>query len=256
MKTTTLVCFVTAMAVAAPAAANMRGPRVVEQSPSSALYKPKDADLVVTREDLTFTCGAAKSCQIVAEYHIRADAAVTVELAFVTPGQVTIQAQVGDAKADVKTVDARPIPDDTLHAWGFGIRRDELHEARFQAALTEGQNIIRVEYVQPIALVETGYGYFWDGEFVDTWVYESWPLQEWKRSEDFTLNLTVSTPRAKPSWWARNIGNYTEVACSMWPTEFKPTRKDEGGRLWLTGTLTEVPDRIHCTRGSDEYVSD
>lgn len=254
MRLIAILSFLVALVVALPASANLRAPTVVEQAPSSALYKPKDADIVVLGEDLRFTCAPGKTCNVAAAYRVRAEAAVTVELAFITPGEVTIQAHVGDAQVGVKTVEARPIPEDTINGFNFGVQRDGLYEARFQAALAKGENTIRVEYTQQLGAVETGYGYFSDGEFVDVWSYESWPLKEWKLADDFAMNITVSTPREKPGWWTRNFGSYTEMSCSAWGVDFKPKRSDKAGRLWLRATLTEVPDRIYCRRGSDDYV--
>lgn len=245
-------------AVGTSARANLRAPRSVERSPSSALYAA-GAHLVVQREDLSFRC-TRSACRAQAVYHVRAAAPARQTLEFISPDANRLLVEVNTLRP--LQISSVPLDRDERArvAAGMGLRggdRAGLHKARFEAVLRRGLNTIRVRYQQRLSSQERDYGYFSDGRFVHLLQYELWPLKGWHLGQGFTLSLTVKLRRSAPSWWARNFGRYTEITCGKRGRGKALTlrRQQRGGYLVLSARLgADFPDRLICNIGDDDLV--
>jgi hypothetical protein len=239
--------------------ANMRAPRSVDPHPSSTVLSTEAEGLVVLAEQLDFRCEAAKSCDVSATYQVQSPGAMEVELAFIAPSEVTINARVGDAAAPVTTVPTSRFDKEHLERRTPELQEATLYEARFRAKLAPGKNNIVVTYSQPLGSFEAAHGYLVSSRFIDVLRYEVWPLQEWTLAEDFTLDVTLSVRREAPGFWTRNFGSWTEANCVVRGAESAPmerlTRADKKGWLVQTWRLgSKLPDRIECYRGEDDII--
>jgi hypothetical protein len=253
------LCIACAIAsLGATARANMRAPRSVERSPSSALYAA-GAHLVVLREDLSFRC-TRSACRAQAVYHVQAAAPARQTLEFISPDANRLLVEVNTLRP--LQVSSVPLDRDERArvAAGMGLRGREgakLHKARFEAVLRRGLNTIRVRYRQRLSSQERDHGYVSDGRFVHLLQYELWPLKGWRLAKGFTLNLSVKLRRGAPSWWARNFGRYTNIACGKrgQGRAFALHRQQRGGYLVLSARLgANFPDRLICSIGDDDLV--
>lgn len=277
-----VVCLMAAwVCAAAPALANLRAPIRVDRAPSTALYPPSGQGepgpaLSALGERLVFSC-AGSGCRVEAEYRVQAAAAASWTFEFVLPAGQPVTVELGDNRQSAQTVPAEPYSQREAEAFGWtrqGFHPEglTLHRARFQGALPAGESRIRVSYFQPHSSVEHGHSYFSDGRFVDTVVYELWPLREWSRAAGFRIDLEVRMARDEPSWWASHVGTVRGLRCHQsierlrQPQEvpgFDPHRSEpistepaqQGAQLVLRATLgPEIADRLACDFGDEDLL--
>jgi hypothetical protein len=241
---------------------NIRGPKIVQQVPSTAPF-PVDValGLVVLGEDLTFKCGA-QVCEVEARYRIQSRAAVRVKLSFVMPLPAPLRVSVGsaDAIADIFSAPAGALRDEDLEHHHEGYRElEELprYQATFVAHLAEGENSVTVAYRQPLGRFEHDYGYFTNGRFTDFFRYELWPLSEWRHAPGFHLAGTVSIHRSPPSWWRRTFSQPRSLACGNgFYDHALRNLQQRGDDLYLTFLMTDpLPKRLWCHIGDEDLVS-
>ena len=250
----------TLMLWAGPAAANLRAPREVHQSPSSTIYRTT-GPLVVKGEDLSFVC-SRQSCMVTAVYRVQAPRATSLPLEFICPGKNTLKVKVGSSKLAPAKVTSAPLSAAERKRveagmGGFGRHRSRLHKARFQVDLRPGLNHLRISYLQRLSALERDYGYFKDGRFMHRLQYELWPLKGWKLDPEFKLRLKVKLKRQAPSWWKRTFGTVTSLACVKQgkgkAITVKPTQ--QGGHLVLAATMgANFPDRLTCRIGDQDLL--
>lgn len=238
------------------AGANIRAPRTIPESPSSALAST-GGSLTVVRERLRFVCGA-EACTVSAEYDVTATEATRARLEFVLPVASPVTAATNGAAGSVQVVPAKAVgprwenlPTDT------GSEAAPLFSAAFESAFREGSNTVTVRYSQPLGGEETGYRYGKAGRMVQRFRYELWPLREWTRSPSFRLELAVAVDRPAPSWWARRFGNPRSVSCLATNpgAALEGRREQRGGQLWYeAGIGPSIPDRITCYIGDEDLM--
>lgn len=180
--------------------ANMRAPYMRTSMPSRTLTVKTQAPLVVVKEDLSFDCDAPyegdigavsqqkRYAQVTAVYHIDAQKRCECLFAFMMPDDVAIAASINGASCGAKKAVIEK--DEDPDGWGRKISRS-LYHASFEGTLTQGRNIISVNYRQPVGVSETHYGYFTKSVYASGFGYELWPLREWKLAPGFSLNIDV-----------------------------------------------------------------
>ena len=180
--------------------ANMRAPYIRASMPSRSLTVKTQAPLVVVKEDLSFECDAPyegdigtvakqrRFAQVTAVYHIDAERQCECAFQFVMPDDVEVTVSVDEKPCAVgRVVIAKgEFPD----GWSVRINRS-LCMASFSGKLSQGRNVIRVGYRQPVGVSEAHYGYFTKSVFASGFGYELWPLKEWKLAPSFSLNVDV-----------------------------------------------------------------
>jgi hypothetical protein len=252
---------VAALALGATSAwGNIRAPIIDPQPPSSAAHAlggPND-QLSILDEALTFRC-TDSLCEVEARYRVRAPAALTVELAFVSPQATPLSVRVGSTAAvvDVSTSVPEPVHEDEI-----GAETTVLHErhlaavqARFVAAFVPGENVVTVSYRQPLGRREYGHGYLRKGRFVKFFRYELWPLREWKHEVGFHVDGDVAIRRPPPSWWQRIFSTPRSVGCVGSESLRNVALLQSGDDLHLTFHLTDpIPRRLWCELGDEDLV--
>ena len=246
-----------AVLAALPAAANLRAPRRVPESPSTALAARAEG-LVVERERLTFLCGA-EACDVTAEYDLSAPAAERVRLEMVLPGPGAVTARTNGDEGPVRVVPAEPLKPEELRGLPeAGPGEPTLHRAAFEAPLRAGPNTIVVRYVQPLGGEEVGHSSRRAGRFVQRFRYELWPLREWTRKDGFRIRLAIGVQRPAPGVWQRWFGHPRSVACltsDPAAPALEGRLEQKGDRLWLEAELGPAfPDRITCYVGDDDLM--
>ena len=189
------------LGVSAPAEANLRAPIYVEVPPSAAL-KPATPDLIVEGEHLSFKLGRPyagsestayddlRQAEIEAVYQVRASApaAAPVAFEFIMPSVPNaVEVLINGKAVPAHQAAPKPIEKDKPRT-----REDELVSVRFEGALQEGSNELRVRYRQPLGKYEMRYGYFTSSTWASAVEYELWPLHEWQLAPDFRLQVEVS----------------------------------------------------------------
>lgn len=246
-----------ALLVALPAAANLRAPRRIPESPSTALAAP-DRELVVERERLTFLCGA-EACDVTAEYDVTAGAPGRVRLEMVLPVPGDVTARTNGAAGAVSVVPARPFRAEELRGLPEpGPEEPPLHRAAFDGGLREGANTITVRYRQPLGGEEVGHSSRRAGRFVQRFRYELWPLREWTRGSGFRIRLAIGVERPAPGLWQRWFGHPRSVSCltsDPAAPSVEGRLEQRGTHLWLEAELgPSFPDRITCYVGDDDLM--
>lgn len=240
-----------------PVSANLRAPRRVPESPSTALAAPAKG-LVVERERLTFLCGA-EACDVTAEYDVTAEAQERVRLEMILPVPGDVTARTNGAPGAVSVVPARPFRAEELRGLPEpGPGEPPLHRAAFDAELREGMNTITVRYRQPLGGEEVGHSSRRAGRFVQRFRYELWPLREWTRGAGFRIRLAIGVERPAPGLWQRWFGHPRSVACltsDPAAPSVEGRLEQRGERLWLEAELSPTfPDRITCYVGDDDLM--
>lgn len=247
-----------ALAVGPSASGNLRAPRVIPESPSSALAAPA-LPLTVEGESLRLVCGA-DSCLVTAQYEVRASAASRVELEFILPTGGDVTATTNSDRDTVQVVPAAPLRPEELRALPpHETRAAPLFRAGFESSLREGSNTLTVRYSQPLGAEEVDYGYLKkEGRMVQRLRYELWPLREWKRDPAFRVKLSVAIDRPAPGWWQRRFGNPRSVAClasGEAADAIAGRLQQRGGQLWYEAELgPSIPDRITCFVGDEDLM--
>jgi hypothetical protein len=193
-----------------PAWANLRAPKATPGQVSSALYPAQEVE--VGRETLTIACERIH-CAVEAVYHLKAERASSVDLEFILPRGVEVEASLGQKPLAVEATE-----------------------------------------VTELTPEEAEYGYFVDSRFVHSVQYEVWPIKQWRRSEDFTLDLTVKMKRDEPGWWASTFGTLRGLRCALGRRGQVLTSVQEDGQLVVRRELRELPDRLFCYMGDEDLL--
>lgn len=250
--------FVVALLAGSTAAANLRAPVVVHESPSTALAAPGPG-LTVTGESLRFACGA-EACDVAAEYAVTAAEAVRVRLELVLPVESPVTAVTNGEAGGVSVVPAEPLrPAEARALPPAEAGAPALFRASFESALRAGANTVAVGYRQPLGARETDYGYGKKrGRMVQRFRYELWPLREWSRGPGFRIRLSLALDRPQPGWWQSRFGKVKSVNClSSDPAapQLAARREQRGEKLWYEAELgPSIPDRITCYLGDDDLM--
>lgn len=267
----------------------------LERSPSSSVWGKSD-NFIVTGEQLSFHCAPASVesfegnyCDVSAEYHIRADRAETATLMFVLPTDAEIQWSLegagGTAEAvfesratdassgegddgleDVPTVigqlmsgkrfdGAEPAQEDV-----YSLRnRVNIYSAEFQAEFAPGDQVLRIDYRQPVGYSDRGfriYPIYDSTKYERFFGYEVWPLKTWTLAPDFEMITTLTMPKTYFSGFQRLTGQYGRISCStaeaddsgVGESEIPMEFRERGGVI--TGTFVfgedNLPDRFSC----------
>lgn len=271
-----LSLFVCLCSIAAPAWANLRAPVELPRYPSSTLYQPGRA-VVALREALTFTCNAEK-CDVIADYHVVAQAKAVRHFEFILPTQANVVVQLGNTSVPVQVVASEPFDlreQQAVSRYFNKTAMGTLYRASFTSPLQLGFNTIRISYPQPLSKLERDYGYFKKGRFVNVLQYELWPLKTWVRSVDFEIQLLIKMQQAKPGWWRRHFGTGRSLVCRQVTFEACDFTQDDLQELadcTQTSTFSEkpvqqvdylvlttilkdnLPDRLFCEMGDEDLL--
>ena len=126
-----------------------------------------------------------------------------------------------------------------------------LYQASASIGFAPGRNHVTFEYDQPLAAVEEDRGYFRDGRMVSDFFYVLWPLKEWSRTKDFSIDLRIDVERVPPSWWRRTFGHPVNVACG----NIRGRRAQIAGKLVYRTVIGDpFPDFLNCRIGDDDRV--
>lgn len=257
------------LVVCTSASANLRAPRSLIHSPSTALYPPGET-LTVHAETLTFVC--AESCRVTAIYDVESKIDQTLSFEFILPVREKVTAKVGSADAAVVVADAEPLADADNKS-DFSIRKARfgsseetapLFRARFDGKLTTGRSKIAVAYDQPLGGIERDYGYSGDGRFLKEFQYELWPLKEWKLAPGFAITVSLSMKRKPPALFTRWFGAAPTASCrGVSPaaspdgqpqvTKFPISPAQTGDRLEIGFSMRDgFPHRLQCFLGDED----
>ncbi len=190
------------MLISIESSANLRAPLNIPRSPSSALYQlTKDAQ--VLHEQMTVECDW-QICDVAVKYLIETDKPISATVDFMIPNETNVSAKVGQNAVAVQKKSVAygkdPREQDREVMQFFKEKTNTVFKATFPLAVAKGRHEISINYRQPLAQEEKGYGYFSKGYYVGVFQYELWPLNEWRVSKDFQLDLSVQS-NAATSWW-------------------------------------------------------
>lgn len=241
--------------VVATASANMRAPRNLENAPSAALQAPLSLrqatpTLRVQAETLKIDCDYER-CQVQARYQFMADRAARLTFTFVMPDHTPVTAVVAG-----RTVQAELTADTRENAGtkpGRSAAKEStaLFQAVFAGDVVAGENTVQVDYVQPLSLFERAYGYFTQSRSVEKFVYQMGPLREWTLAEDFSLAVSLSSPRARPERDGWSLFKSRSIDCGS-PRQ---SVKKDGDRILLSLVYArDFPDTFVCRMGDSDLL--
>ena len=246
------ICILLGLILTTLAQANMRAPVSTREPPGSVLTGSNG--LTVLHENLRVECNDA--CVVVAMYSVAAASDGDYQFTFVTPDPAQLAVKVNQTPVDVAhgplAVDqARRIGEINARA-----RARPPAQARFETALRAGHNEIQVSYRQAHGLQEHGHSYFSKGRFVRHFRYELWPLKEWARAPDFTLDLVVLLPSEPPGYFARRSGRYPVIVCGADENSTLPQARTirSDTQLEYHVRFSEFPDHLFCRIGDADLL--
>lgn len=187
----------------APVSANLRAP-VIEQYRASSALAPHVQGLLVEREHLTIQLGKPYSGDLLAmerkphkawieaRYQVRAQEGFEGRFDFV----MALPAETTEVTINGQPVSAAEVKPEERRVEEGRHKGEPLPPAaalvRFNGSLQTGTNEIRVRYSQPLGRHELDYGYFKTSRWASMVAYELWPLREWQRAPDFSLQIEVT----------------------------------------------------------------
>lgn len=250
-------CTVLTCLVSASVQANMRAPNNALEPPSAALNKPSAQSalpaLTVLNENLNFDCDY-QHCRVEAIYRIQAASAATLTFDFILPTQSKVNAMVGGATVSTQLQqDGNWRYDRSEPRLGqyFPDTSFPLYRARFNGHLTAGVNEISVRYLQPLGQSERTYGYFTQSRFVEILTYELAPLKTWRLADNFTMNITLTTPRKRPDRDGWSLFNRRSVDCAL-PGQKVVKQADKW--VYQARLGRNFPNRLLCLIGDDDLL--
>lgn len=228
-------------------------------------------------------------CEVSAEYHIRADRAETATLKFILPtdaeihwsledvggtveamfeGRATNNASSKESDEGLEGVPAvigqlmngnHPGGDEPAEVDVYSGRNQvNIFSAGFQAEFAPGDQVLRVEYRQPLGYSDRGFRIYpiYDSTRYERFFgYEVWPLKSWTLAPDFEMITTLTMPKTYFSGFQRLTGQYGRVSCSTTGADDSasegeiPIEFHERGDV-VTGTFVfgedNLPDRFSC----------
>lgn len=248
MLKTRLVAIATLLLFCTMTQANMRAPMHIHYPPSFTLSSPQTDQLTVEKEKLNIDCNY-QHCDVQAVYFIRS--AIRAELAFIfiLPEKVPVQASVtGTLRPAIVTLDES-------HTWTSPFPGDDqfpLYQAAFSGNIRPGINIINIKYRQPLTILERAYGYFTDSRSIEQFTYQLGPLKEWNLSDNFSLEVSLSTLRKRPE---RNGGwsllRSRTIDC-LQPTQLLERDGDNLNLMLKFGK--DFPDTLVCQTGDSDLL--
>lgn len=229
--------------------ANMRAPRSINHAPSFSLRSAQTSQLTVEKERLNIDCHY-QSCDVQAVYFIQSDIQADMTFVFVLPDNTPVQASLSG------TLRPTTVTQDKSHSWTgpeSDTRQLPLYQAAFSGNIKSGLNIINIKYNQPLTILERAYGYFTDSRSIEQFTYQLGPLKEWKLSDNFSLEVSLSTLRKRPErdgGWS--LMRERTIDCFQ-PNQVLDNDKDN---LNLTLTFGNVfPDTLVCQAGDSDLLS-
>lgn len=242
--------------------ANLRAPMRDWQPPSSVLKAPqvdsanKENDslpsLEVLQETLKINCDHYQ-CQVNAAYHVNAKETEALKFEFILPidTKVTTTINTVEAITNVTMDDVYHFQEDEVSSMSRFENSFQVFKADFSGTLQKGDNIIEVNYIQPLSILEVDYGYFISSRFVENFIYILAPLKEWKLADNFALNVEVSTVKKRPDRDPWSLFKSRAINCSL--TNGKTTK--ENGKVIYRNKLTkEFPNNLICTMGDRDLL--
>ncbi len=243
-----------------PAWANLRAPKTIPWMPSSAPSAPLgQVDLKVSSEALHFLCGPDQ-CSVSATYQIQASEQVRVELRFLLPVEKEVNAHVGSSAASLRIHSAEEQVTALAKRIDFGYAKEKppLYQAIVKLDLNKGSNEVTFEYNQPLGAMEHGHGYISEGRMLSEFTYVLWPLREWQRSQEFKIDVSVTTDRPRRSLWKFLFGKKKEIGCLLEGQGQKPlkgVRQQQNQKyIYQAQIISEIPDTLHCYLGDEDLV--
>lgn len=263
LKKELLVLFIM-MLLATYAMANMRAPMRYWQPPSSVLKVPPVnsanmennalSNLEVVQETLKINCDHYQ-CQVNAAYHVNAKETEALKFEFILPIDTKVTTTINTVEAinNVTMDDVYHFQEDEVSSMSRFENSFQVYKADFSGILKKGENIIEVNYIQPLSILEVDYGYFTRSRFVENFIYILAPLKEWKLADDFALNVEVSTVKKRPDRDPWSLFKSRAINCSL--TNGKTTK--ENGKVIYRNKLTkEFPNNLICTMGDRDLLKD
>lgn len=259
MKCSVVFLVLLSLGASAPAWANLRAPKEYPGQISSALY-PSPA-LEVQKEELSLGCDG-NFCDVQAVYHLQAERAASVDLEFILPLRAEVEARLGDTRLEVAATEETELTPQEAQSVkqrdSLGYHEEgevsSLYRARFQAALPAGASTLTLRYRQRVAAREADYGYFVDSRFVRSVQYEVWPIKQWRRSPDFTLELEIRLKNEDPGWWASTFGTLKGLVCVAGDQGHVLRGQQQGDALVLRQALRSLPDQLVCHMGDEDLL--
>lgn len=237
--------------------ANMRAPNNAPLPPSAALNQPSSASalpvLTVLNENLNFDCNY-QDCQVEAIYRIQAASAATLTFDFILPAQTKVDAVVGGIVVPTQLEqDGHWRADESAQPMGHYFREKSfpLYRASFNGHLTVGINEVKVQYIQPLGRAERAYGYFTRSRFAEVLTYELAPLKTWHLADNFTMSITLSTPRKRSEGSGWILFNRRSVNCAL-PGQKVVKQADKW--VYQAQLGHNFPDRLICLMGDEDLL--
>lgn len=195
-KTSGWLIFAGVLTFLSNAHANLRAPIESQPEPSQAL-KQVSPDLVVEYENLFFDLGTPYSgdawtvqdqkrlAKVEAHYVVQSPREAVYTFEFIMPQPNSAEVSINTEVVVAQTPERLPRDEkkqDQIDLW----------KVTFTGKLQQGQNTIRVSYLQPLGMSEVDYGYFKSSKWKSFVDYELWPLKEWKLGPDFRINIETT----------------------------------------------------------------
>ncbi|UYZ84654.1 hypothetical protein MTZ49_03560 [Entomomonas sp. E2T0] len=244
------------------AMANMRAAMRNWQPPSSVLKAPQvDSanmennslpNLEVLQETLKINCDHYQ-CQVNAAYHVNTKEKEALKFEFILPIDTKVTATINTVAVttNVTMDNTYRFQEDEISSMSRFENSFQVYKADFSGTLQKGDNIIEVNYIQPLSILEADYGYFISSRFVENFIYILAPLKEWKLADNFVLNVEVSTVKKRPDRNPWSLFKSRAINCSL--TNGKTTK--ENGKVVYRNKLTkEFPNNLICTMGDSDLL--
>ncbi len=230
--------------------ANLRAPMWFPEAPSSFLSKVSSdntaQNLEVQKERLTMDCSYT-SCDVDAVYYIAAKQSERLQFEFILPVDVSVVTNI-NGLSSVATVSMIPYSisdrfNDNSSA--------KAYKAVFTGRLNAGDNFIQINYEQKLGLFESDYGYFTHSRFTEKFTYALGPLKEWQLAPDFSLDITLSTPKQRPDRDGWSLFKKRSISCQLDNSQ----QIKKGDKIIYYSRLDKkFPDELVCYMGDTDLL--
>ena len=148
-----------------------------------------------------------------------------------------------------------------LKNWSGGTI-EKMYKAKFYGKMIKGKNKIVIRYKQPANIIEEDHGYFISSEYSTSVGYEIWPIKEWKKTDDFSIEVNIKL-KDDASFFTKLFRGFYDIKMTKdflkkkpeKPHEYKLTDVDEKDMVFKRIYLKHpLPERIYIIWGEDDHI--
>lgn len=223
------------------------------EGPSSFLNTVSSSSSVksleVQKERLSIDCSYTH-CDVDAVYYIVAKQSESLQFEFILPTEVAVTANINgqDSIATLSMTYYDISGEQGNIEENFG---RQLYKAVFYGQLNTGDNFIQIRYQQKLGLFERDYGYFTHSRFTEKFTYALGPLKEWQLAPDFSLDITLSTPKQRPDRDGWSLFKKRSISCQLDNSQ----QIKKGDKIIYYSRLDkQFPDELVCYMGDTDLL--